>query len=194
MEGSDEEIKEIKGWQNKESKLGVRGGEINSTDKWQNRERKLGGSEGETIFIDNLPDKMDPRWLGYIFCKIGDVLYVFILRRRRTSSNTRYGFVTFSSQRGVALAIARFNGFWCMDRRLQVRRARFNTYKGYRMRNSSLIKKRVGTSDHQVRIQMEKRSQHCHNNKMGEDEEPTLQGEVVEAKVIDFKKLSGGDS
>ncbi|KAL7003302.1 hypothetical protein U1Q18_004460 [Sarracenia purpurea var. burkii] len=60
--------------------------------------------------------------------------------------------VGYRGLRGAALAIARFNGFWYMDRRLLVRRARFNPYKGYRMRNSSPIGKRVGP--------LEKRSQH----------------------------------
>ncbi|KAL6966014.1 hypothetical protein U1Q18_045899 [Sarracenia purpurea var. burkii] len=45
--------------------------------------------------------------------------------------------------------IASLNGSWCMDRRLQVKRARFNTYKGYRMKNPSHLGFRAGPSDHQ---------------------------------------------
>ncbi|KAL6989925.1 hypothetical protein U1Q18_015678 [Sarracenia purpurea var. burkii] len=124
--GSGGEANFIERWQNKETKLGVPGEETNFIEKWQNIERKFGGSGGQTIFIDDLPEKMDQRWLGNIFSKNGSVLNVYIPWRRRMGSNTRSEFVTFSSQMGVVLAIARFNGIWCVDRRLQVSKSGFN--------------------------------------------------------------------
>ncbi|KAL6964890.1 RRM elav [Sarracenia purpurea var. burkii] len=103
------------------------------------RERKFGGSGGETIFIHDLSKKMDQRWLGNIFSKNWKVLNVFIPQRMRLSSNTRFEFVTFSSHRGAALAIARYNGIWCLGRRLQVSKARFNPKKVTRIQDLGSI-------------------------------------------------------
>ncbi|KAL6969268.1 hypothetical protein U1Q18_028992 [Sarracenia purpurea var. burkii] len=160
-------------------------------------ERKFRSSGGETIFIDDLPEKMDQRWLRNIFSKIGKILNVFISRRRRMGSNTRFGFVTFSSHRGVALAIARFNGLWCLDRRLHVSKARSNFKKVTSRRDSCPtwrrvepvdlcpVWKRIEPTDNQVGVRRERWAQRCANSCIGDEEEPTLQGNLVEAKIIE---------
>ncbi|KAL6973454.1 hypothetical protein U1Q18_027638 [Sarracenia purpurea var. burkii] len=116
--------------------------------------------------------------------------------RRIMGSNTRFGFVTFSSHRGVALAIARFNGFWCLDRRLQVSKARSSFKKVTRRCDScptwrrvepmvpGPVWKRIEPADNQVGVRRERWAQRCANSSMRDEEEPTLQGNLEEAKVI----------
>ncbi|KAL7193973.1 hypothetical protein ACSBR2_025584 [Camellia fascicularis] len=51
------------------------------------------GNEIHTIFVDNLPESMDPKGLYNIFINYGIVKDVFISNKRRKLTRSRFGFV-----------------------------------------------------------------------------------------------------
>ncbi|KAK9273614.1 hypothetical protein L1049_018424 [Liquidambar formosana] len=58
-----------------------------------------------TLFVDNLPDRMENRWLRNMFKWYGDIADVFVPWKKRFGSSSRYGFVRFYKDRDAELAI-----------------------------------------------------------------------------------------
>ncbi|KAL7197801.1 hypothetical protein ACSBR2_020342 [Camellia fascicularis] len=80
-----------------------------------------------TVFVDNLPDSIDPKGLFNLFNNFGVVRDVFIPNKRRRISSTRFGFVRYDCRVAANVAIQRANGLWVEDRALKVKEADFNS-------------------------------------------------------------------
>ncbi|GMP81599.1 hypothetical protein CsSME_00036251 [Camellia sinensis var. sinensis] len=78
-----------------------------------------------SIFVDNIPQKMDPKDLFQLFTKFGVVRDVFIPQKRRKATNTRFGFVRFDCSVAANIAIQKANGLWVEDRELKVKVAEY---------------------------------------------------------------------
>ncbi|KAL7204776.1 hypothetical protein ACSBR2_017813 [Camellia fascicularis] len=73
-----------------------------------------------TLFVDNLPDSMEPRSMFDLFIKFGVVKDVFIPQKRRKTTNTRFGFVRFDCPVAASIAEQKANGLWVDDKALIV--------------------------------------------------------------------------
>ncbi|KAL7263526.1 hypothetical protein ACSBR1_001644 [Camellia fascicularis] len=78
-----------------------------------------------TLFVDNIPNSMDPKGLFYLFQKFGLVRDVFILQKKRKATNSRFGFVKFDCSLATKVAIQKANGLWVDDKKLAVKNAEF---------------------------------------------------------------------
>ncbi|CAL5404544.1 unnamed protein product [Camellia sinensis] len=78
-----------------------------------------------TIFIDNIPESMDPQGLFQLFRKFGLVKDVFIPGKRRKASNSRFGFVRYNCEVAARVAIQKADGLWCGNKALRVKRAEY---------------------------------------------------------------------
>ncbi|KAL7196389.1 hypothetical protein ACSBR1_036412 [Camellia fascicularis] len=81
---------------------------------WQ---RERGGVQGKevkhglfTLFVDNSLSAMDAKTLSKLFTQFGIVKDVFIPFKRRTVSNSRFGFVRFDCLVSADIAIQKANG------------------------------------------------------------------------------------
>ncbi|KAL7167073.1 hypothetical protein ACSBR2_037694 [Camellia fascicularis] len=108
--------------------------------KKRGRSATQGGSkEGRreemyTLFVDNLPDSMDPKSMFALFLKFGVVKDVFIPQKRRKTTNTRFGFVRFDCPVAASVAEQKANGIWVDDKALIVQSAVYGKEKGDRRR------------------------------------------------------------
>ncbi|CAL5423767.1 unnamed protein product [Camellia sinensis] len=80
-----------------------------------------------TLFVDNLPESMNPRKLHDLFIKFGVVKDVFIPNKRRKSSNTRFGFVRYDCPIVARVAEQKANGLWMDDKSLAVKFSEYGT-------------------------------------------------------------------
>ncbi|KAL7208298.1 hypothetical protein ACSBR1_030118 [Camellia fascicularis] len=78
-----------------------------------------------SVFVDNIPYKMDPKALFHLFTKFGVVRDVFIRQKRRKVTNTRFGFVRFDCSVAANIAVQKANGLWVEDRELKVNMAEY---------------------------------------------------------------------
>ncbi|KAL7204785.1 hypothetical protein ACSBR2_017821 [Camellia fascicularis] len=101
---------------------------------WRLVLRKHGGKEGRnlaldneihTIFVDNLPESMDPKGLFNIFTNYGIVKDVFIRNKRRKLTRSRFGFVRYACPMATNIAVQKAHGIWCNNRALKVKIADF---------------------------------------------------------------------
>ncbi|KAK9272742.1 hypothetical protein L1049_003119 [Liquidambar formosana] len=76
-----------------------------------------------TVFVDNLPDEMDAPWLRNIFSWCGVVKDSFILNKRRSNSNSRFGFIRYETIREARAAAKELNGVFCLYSKLFVKLA-----------------------------------------------------------------------
>ncbi|KAL6985827.1 La-related protein 7 [Sarracenia purpurea var. burkii] len=116
---------------------GVRCVELGETSKeGHNRWKKTvmqhygaGGSRGKeshTIFVDQLPELMHQAWLKQLFVQCGNIIEVKIPQKRRQATNCKFGFVRFNELEAMNRAIRMFNGVWCDNKKLIVKKAREN--------------------------------------------------------------------
>ncbi|XP_028101317.1 uncharacterized protein LOC114300665 [Camellia sinensis] len=77
------------------------------------------------IFVDNLPESMDPRGLFKLFSSYGVVKDVFILKKRMKVIGTRFGFVRYDCQVTASMAVQKAEGLWCDDKELKVQIAEY---------------------------------------------------------------------
>ncbi|KAL7003511.1 hypothetical protein U1Q18_004665 [Sarracenia purpurea var. burkii] len=101
-----------------------------------------------TIFVGNLPEKVNQVWLGDIFSRCERVTNVFIPRRRRPISYSRFEFVTFALPRVAFLAINRYDKVWCLEKRLKVRKTRFQTPSVPMRRYEETVQQDAGRMKH----------------------------------------------
>ncbi|KAL7238549.1 hypothetical protein ACSBR2_004608 [Camellia fascicularis] len=96
---------------------------------------KEGRREGMyTLFVDNLPESMDPRSMYALFLKFGVVKDVFIPQKRWKATNTRFGFVRFNCPVAASVAEQKANEIWVDDKALIVHSAVYGKEKGDQMR------------------------------------------------------------
>ncbi|CAL5356809.1 unnamed protein product [Camellia sinensis] len=94
------------------------------------RQRERGGVQGKevkhglfTLFVDNLPSSMDAKTRSELFTQLGIVKDVFIPFKRRTMSNSRFGFVRFDCPVAIDIAFQKANGLLVDERVLEVKKA-----------------------------------------------------------------------
>ncbi|GMP57002.1 hypothetical protein CsSME_00021263 [Camellia sinensis var. sinensis] len=83
------------------------------------------GNEIHMIFVDNLPESMDPKGLYNIFTNFGIVKDVFIPNKRRKLTKSRFGFVRYACPVAANMAVQKAHGIWCDNRALKVKIADF---------------------------------------------------------------------
>ncbi|KAL7203846.1 hypothetical protein ACSBR2_016991 [Camellia fascicularis] len=90
-----------------------------------------------TLFMDDLPNSMDPKSLFSLFGKFGVVKDVFIPSKRRESSRTRFGFVRYDCKVAAGMAIQKADDLWCDNKALRVKQANVQKkeHKGNAERN-----------------------------------------------------------
>ncbi|KAL7248025.1 hypothetical protein ACSBR2_002843 [Camellia fascicularis] len=69
------------------------------------------GSPGvQTLFVENLPESMNPKGLYTLFTKFGVVKDVFIPFKRKKATRSRFGFVRYDCPVAAQVAIRKANG------------------------------------------------------------------------------------
>ncbi|KAL7197887.1 hypothetical protein ACSBR2_020416 [Camellia fascicularis] len=88
----------------------------------QGRGKNEGCASVFTIFVDNIPNSVNPKGLHNLFTKFGVVKDVFIPNKRRRITNTRFGFVRFDCKVEANVAVQKGNGLWVDDKAIEGRR------------------------------------------------------------------------
>ncbi|KAL7225721.1 hypothetical protein ACSBR1_020975 [Camellia fascicularis] len=91
----------------------------------QGRGKNEGCASVFTIFVDNMPNSVNPKGLHNLFTKFGVVKDVFIPNKRRRITNTRFGFVRFDCKVEANVAVQKGNGLWVDDKAIEVKHAKF---------------------------------------------------------------------
>ncbi|KAK9282768.1 hypothetical protein L1049_010989 [Liquidambar formosana] len=78
-----------------------------------------------TIFVDNLPEEMDAIWLCDIFSWCGVMKNSFIPSKRRSGTNSRFGFIRYKTIREARAAARDLNGVFCLYSKLFIKLADF---------------------------------------------------------------------
>lgn len=78
-----------------------------------------------TLFVDNIPEAKDLRWLRWAFNKFGVVRDAFIPNKRSKCTGNHFGFVRYDCHVAAGMAISKMNGIWVDNRRLFVKEACF---------------------------------------------------------------------
>ncbi|CAL5415164.1 unnamed protein product [Camellia sinensis] len=81
-----------------------------------------------TLFVDNLPESMNPKNLYTLFSKFGVVKDVFIPQKRRRLTNSRFGFVRYDCSIAATVAEQKANGLWIDDKSLSVKVAEYDKH------------------------------------------------------------------
>ncbi|KAL7229355.1 hypothetical protein ACSBR2_007955 [Camellia fascicularis] len=82
-----------------------------------------------TIFVDEISESMYPKGLFTTFSNFGVVKDVYLPKKRRKATRTRFGFVRYDCSVAAGIAIQKANGVWCGDRTLKVKKADFGRDK-----------------------------------------------------------------
>ncbi|CAL5327246.1 unnamed protein product [Camellia sinensis] len=77
------------------------------------------------IFVDDIPDSMDPRRLHSLFSNFGVVRDVFIPFKRRKTTHTKFDFVKYDCPVAANMAVQKTDRLWCDDKALKVKLAEF---------------------------------------------------------------------
>ncbi|KAL7168300.1 hypothetical protein ACSBR2_038690 [Camellia fascicularis] len=91
--------------------------------QWRRSNVRLGM---HTLFVDKIPESMDPKGLIYLFNNFGIIKDDFIPNKRRKTTQSRFGFVRYDCVVASQIAIQKANGIWCEDRSLIVKKAEFD--------------------------------------------------------------------
>ncbi|KAL7163339.1 hypothetical protein ACSBR2_039437 [Camellia fascicularis] len=79
-----------------------------------------------TVFVDNIPSRMDAKSLFKLFTKCGIVKDVFIPFKRMIVTNSSFGFVRFDCHIAADVAIQKANGLLVDDNVLEVKTVTFD--------------------------------------------------------------------
>ncbi|XP_028082969.1 serine/arginine-rich splicing factor SC35-like [Camellia sinensis] len=79
-----------------------------------------------TVFVDNLPESLDPKGLYTLFSKFGVVVDVYIPNRRRKVTSSQFGFVRYNYSAATGVAIQKAHGTWRDNREIKVKMAEFS--------------------------------------------------------------------
>ena len=89
-----------------------------------------------SVFVDNLPLSMTASWLGQIFRYEGDIIDVFLSRKKRSTTRNPFAFVRFSNKRDAIEASKNLNGMVIRGCSISVQKARFGRFQ----KNSDAVK------------------------------------------------------
>ncbi|XVE98804.1 hypothetical protein REPUB_Repub03eG0140000 [Reevesia pubescens] len=92
-----------------------------------------------TMFVNNVPPKVHWRWLGRVFQRFGNVIDVFILRKRNRMGS-KMGFVRFGSINKARKTQLYFNGVWFLDYKISVNFAKYNPRMSFLEKNRRIQK------------------------------------------------------
>ncbi|XP_028116831.1 serine/arginine-rich splicing factor SC35-like [Camellia sinensis] len=82
-----------------------------------------------TIFVDEIPNSMNPKSLFTLFNKFGVVKDAFIPAKRRKAMRSRFGFVRYDCKAATEMAVFKADGLWCDNKALKVKKAEFKKEK-----------------------------------------------------------------
>ncbi|KAH7847805.1 hypothetical protein Vadar_030444 [Vaccinium darrowii] len=85
-----------------------------------------------SVYVDNLPFEMDIVWLSQLFRGFGEVVDVYIPKKRSSRFNTKFGFVRFNSKEEALRAVQALHGIRIRDFNIQVNLARYSQARGSR--------------------------------------------------------------
>ncbi|KAH7847016.1 hypothetical protein Vadar_020823 [Vaccinium darrowii] len=85
-----------------------------------------------SVYVDNLPFEMDIVWLSHLFRGFGEVVDVYIPKKRSSRFNTKFGFVRFKSKEEALRAVQALHGIRIRDFNIQVNLARYSQARGSR--------------------------------------------------------------
>ncbi|XVF38859.1 hypothetical protein REPUB_Repub20aG0138400 [Reevesia pubescens] len=94
-----------------------------------------------TVFVNNVPPKVHWRWLRRVFQRFGNVVDVFI-PKKRNRMGSKMGFVRFQSVSEARNAQRQLNGVWFLDYRIRVNFAIYNPRRNY-WRKMGVIHKEI---------------------------------------------------
>ncbi|GMP42796.1 hypothetical protein CsSME_00012409 [Camellia sinensis var. sinensis] len=158
--------------------------EVVSRGGWQPVFRRRGmikatrdskGGKLFTVFVDNIPDSMNPKSLFQLFAKFGIVKDVFIPKKRRKITGSRFGFVRYDCSVAAEMAVQRADGLWCDDKALRVKGAEF------KREDPGKIKQSEGTNQ---RAQNMVRNSHWADHRGGKQTKQDLGGPKSYAEVV----------
>ncbi|KAL7205989.1 hypothetical protein ACSBR2_018824 [Camellia fascicularis] len=72
-----------------------------------------------TIFVDDIPNSVNPKRLHNLFTKFDVVKDVFIPNKRRWITNNRFDFVRFDCKVAANVAVQKGNGLWVNDKAIE---------------------------------------------------------------------------
>ncbi|XP_028097062.1 serine/arginine-rich splicing factor 8-like [Camellia sinensis] len=78
-----------------------------------------------TIFVDEIPNSMDPKSLYTLFNKLGIVKDVFIPMKRRQVTGSRFGFVRYDCKVVADMVVQKVDGLWCDNKALKVKKVEY---------------------------------------------------------------------
>ncbi|MED6177440.1 hypothetical protein PIB30_098164 [Stylosanthes scabra] len=81
--------------------------------RWEDMERR-----SHSIFVDNLPTEVRKETLRRIFEREGNVVDVFISRKRRRANPSIFAFVRFNAKEGAVRAVQNLDGVFVGTRRM----------------------------------------------------------------------------
>ncbi|KAH7865037.1 hypothetical protein Vadar_001483 [Vaccinium darrowii] len=139
-----------------------------------------------SVYVDNLPFEMDEVWLRQIFKGYGEVMDVYIPKKRSSRFNTKFGFIRFLSMEEAHRAIQDLDGFLIRDFNIHVNLAKFSHRRRdlNPVRNSvdfTATRRYADVSDYQV-----------NSNKRNESIDGSSRSfaDIVAGKVCSAAKLS----
>lgn len=104
--------------------------DLGSMESRSNRSSVRSFRDLVSVYVDNLPFEMDLVWLNQLFRGYGEVVDVFIPKKRSSRFNTKFGFVRFNSKDEALRAVQDLHGIRIRDFDIQVNRARYSQTRG----------------------------------------------------------------
>ncbi|GMP84736.1 hypothetical protein CsSME_00038149 [Camellia sinensis var. sinensis] len=106
-----------------------------------------------TVFVDNLPETLDPKGLFSLFSKFGVVMDVYIPIKRRKATSSRFGFVRYNCPVAARVAIQKAHGTWCDNREIKVKMAEFSKAQS-KNGKQRVLQRGVGNTTHRNHVSM----------------------------------------
>ncbi|XVF03589.1 hypothetical protein REPUB_Repub05bG0006400 [Reevesia pubescens] len=117
-----------------------------------------------TLFVNNVPPKVHWRWLRRVFQSFGNVVDVFI-PRKRNKLGSKMGFVRFESILEARNAQRQLNGAWFLDYRIWVNLAKYNPRRSFWRKTGVFHKEAMVTGAEKVsQLQSMKQNQSFTND------------------------------
>ncbi|GMP26724.1 hypothetical protein CsSME_00003043 [Camellia sinensis var. sinensis] len=101
---------------------------------WKPVFRRRQGRKGpvaklHTIFVDEIPESMNPKGLFTMFLNLGVIKDVYIPDKKRKATRIRFELVRYDRSVAAGIMIQKANGVWCGDRTLKVKKTDFGRDK-----------------------------------------------------------------
>ncbi|GMP56127.1 hypothetical protein CsSME_00020715 [Camellia sinensis var. sinensis] len=106
-----------------------------------------------TVFVDNLPETLDPKGLFSLFSKFGVVMDVYIPIKRRKATSSRFGFVRYNCPVAAKVAIQKAHGTWCDNHEIKVKMAEFSKAQS-KHGQQRVLQRGVGNTTHRNHVSM----------------------------------------